>query len=266
MLVAAVQVDAQEDEAASFARVEALARRAVDRGARLVAFPENVLWEGHCRPEDPRRHPLEEWEPRFARLARDLKVTLATGTLREPAPDGKVWNTLLVLGPDGSRLGRYRKIHLFDVDVPGGPRERESEQVAPGDGPVTCEVPGLGTVGLSVCYDLRFPELYRALVDQGARALLVPASFALMTGKDHWQVLLRARAIENQCFVIAPGQYGKKPGGRVRFGQSVVVDPWGTVLAQARDVAEDVVVADLDLAHQDTIRRGLPCLQHRRVK
>jgi deaminated glutathione amidase len=257
-----VQVDSNDDEARNWERMRTLAARARDRGAELVCFPENALWEGTA----PRRHALEEWEPRLAGLARELGVTLASGSIREPAPDGRAWNTSLVHGPDGARLGRYRKLHLFDVDVPGGPCERESEQIAPGEEVVTVEVPGLGTVGLTICYDLRFPELFRALVDKGARAVLVPSSFALMTGKDHWQVLLRARAIENQVHVIAAGQWGKKPGGRVRFGQSLIADPWGSVLACARDQAEDVVVSELDLAHQDQVRRGLPCLRHRRLK
>lgn len=263
-LVAAIQLDSQDDVERNWANLQGLARRARDRGAQLIVFPENSLYEGRDRVL---RHPLEEWGPRFSELARELGCTLVPGTLREPGPSEELrYNTLLVYGPSGDELARYRKIHLFDVDVPGGPSERESADVAPGPSePVVVEVEGIGPVGLTVCYDLRFPELFRALVQQGARTVLVPSSFALGTGKDHWRVLLRARAIENQLNVIAPNQIGKKPNGRTRYGKSVIVDPWGDILGQARDVAGDVVLAELDFAYQDRVRKLLPCLTHRRI-
>lgn len=264
-LVAAIQLDSGDDEARNWERARALAARARERGARVVALPENLLYEG----SDPtRQHPLEEWEPRFAALARELGVVLLPGTVREPVPGDptRTYNTLLVYAPGGERLAQYRKIHLFDVDVPGGPSERESDVIAPGaPEPVVVDLPGLGRAGLSICYDLRFPELYRALVSRGARVLFAPASFALMTGKAHWETLLRARAIENQAWVVAPGQSGKKPNGRDKFGNTLVVDPWGTVVARAREVREDVVMADVDLAYQDDVRRSIPCLSHRRL-
>ncbi|RMG15297.1 MAG: carbon-nitrogen hydrolase family protein [Planctomycetota bacterium] len=261
VLVAAVQLDSGEDEERNFARARELCLRARARGAEFVCLPENVLYEG---PDTARRHPIEHWEERFAALARELGCPLAAGTLREPAGD-RAHNTLLLFAGDGRTLARYRKIHLFDVDVPGGPRERESEAIAPGaPEPTAAEVPGLGTVGLSICYDLRFPELYRALAARGARILLVPASFALGTGKDHWITLLRARAIENTAYVIAPDQFGRKAHGRVKFGKSAIVDPWGTVLAQARE-GEDVVLAEIDFDLLARVRRALPCLEHRRL-
>ncbi|HBP21187.1 MAG TPA: hydrolase [Planctomycetes bacterium] len=263
-LVAAVQLDSQDDVGRNWSTLQDLARRARDRGAQLIVFPENSLYEGRDRAL---RHPLDEWGPRLSELARELGATLVPGTLREPGPSAELrYNTLLVYGPDGSELARYRKIHLFDVDVPGGPSERESADVAPGPSePLLVEVEGLGAVGLTVCYDLRFPELFRALVGKGARTVLVPSSFALGTGKDHWRVLLRARAIENQLHVIAPNQIGLKPNGRTRYGKTMIVDPWGDVLAQARDVAGDVVVAELDFAYQERVRSLLPCLTHRRL-
>ncbi|MCO5167352.1 MAG: carbon-nitrogen hydrolase family protein [Planctomycetes bacterium] len=265
VLVAAIQVDSTDDEERNWSRAEALARQARARGAEVVALPENLLYEGS---DLERRHPLEEWEPRLAALARELEVTLLPGTLREPVEGDptRAYNTLLAYGPDGARLARYRKIHLFDVDVPGGPSERESEVIAAGaPEPVVVDLPPLGRAGLSVCYDLRFPELFRALVARGARVLFVPASFALMTGKAHWEPLLRARAIENLAWVVAPGQSGRKPNGRLKFGNTMIVDPWGTVVARAREVAEDVVVAEVDLAYQDEVRRAIPCLSHRRL-
>ena len=261
--VAAIQLDAQDDEARNLARARELVLRARDLGARLIALPENVLYEG---PDGERRHPLPEWEPRLAALAREAQAVLVAGSLREPEDGGeRAWNTCLVFAPDGERLARYRKIHLFDVDVPGGPVERESQYIRPGQEPLVVDLPGLFPLGLGVCYDLRFPELFRTLVERGARVVALPTSFALMTGKDHWEVLVRARAIENQVFMVAPGQFGKKPHGRVKYGGTMIVDPWGTVLARAGEVPEQVVLAELDLERQDQVRRALPCLEHRRL-
>ena len=263
VVVAAIQLDSQDDEGRNFARARELALRARERGARLIAFPENLLYEGD---DGARRHPLPEWEPRLGELARELQAFLLAGSLREPMDGGeRAWNTSLLFDPRGERLARYRKIHLFDVDVPGGPVEQESRYIAPGAEPVVVELPGLFKLGLSVCYDLRFPELYRALVDRGAQVVAIPASFALMTGKDHWDVLVRARAIEDQVFVLAPGQFGKKPHGRVKFGGTMIVDPWGVVLGRAPEAADQVVLAELDLERQERIRAALPCLSHRRL-
>ncbi len=260
-LVAAVQMNSADDEEANFARARELGLRARDRGVRLVVFPENLLYEGS---DQSRRHPRAEWEPRFAELARELGCSLVAGTIREPAGE-LAHNTCLVFGPDGERLASYRKIHLFDVDVPGGPVERESAYVQPGPlTPVVVRIPEVGLVGLTICYDLRFPELYRELTRLGARTLLVPASFALGTGKDHWLALLRARAIENQAFVIAPDQCGKKSHGRTKFGKTAIFGPWGTLLGCSRE-GEDVVVCELDFKDQDRVRSALPCLEHRRL-
>ncbi len=262
-LVAAIQLDSGEDEEHNFARARALVLRARERGARVVALPENLLYEGTDRD---RRHPLEEWEPRLAGLARESEAALVAGSIREPGPAGKAYNCCLVFGPDGQRLARYRKIHLFDVDVPGGPVERESDHYHGGEPePVVVDLPHLGPTGLAICYDLRFPELFRALVARGARTIMLPSSFALGTGKDHWLTLLKARAIENQCFVVAPDQFGLKQPRRMKFGKTAIVDPWGQVLAQAAERAEDVVVAELDFADLARIRRALPCLDHRRL-
>lgn len=260
-LVAAVQVNSGEDSEHNFARAEVLARRASARGACLVAFPENLLYEGSDRT---RRQDPAEWGPRFAALARELEITLVAGSVREPAGE-LAYNTTLVYGPDGSELARYRKIHLFDVDVPGGQVERESEYITPGPlEPVVFEAPGVGTVGLTICYDLRFPALFQRLVDAGARTIVLPASFALGTGKDHWLTLLKARAIENQVYLLAPDQHGLKPHGRQKFGKTAILDPWGSVIGLARDQDEDLVVCELDFGYLERVRASLPCLQHRR--
>ena len=200
----------------------------------------------------------------MADLARATRVHLLLGGFPERSEEPRlIHNTSVVLDPDGQVVATYRKIHLFDVDLPGGARFRESDAVKPGVEPVIAALP-FGAVGLSVCYDLRFPELYRALAARGARILAVPAAFTAETGKDHWHVLLRARAIENQAFVLAPAQFGTHGGKRASYGHALVIDPWGVVLAESGN-HEGVAVADLDLAYQDEVRRTLPCLRHRRL-
>jgi len=179
------------------------------------------------------------------------------------ADDARPHNTLLAVGPDGETLATYRKIHLFDVELGSGGSYSESAATTPGTSVVVVEVGGF-KLGLSICYDLRFPELYRALSEQGAEVLLVPAAFTLHTGKDHWHVLLRARAIEAQAFVVAAAQYGAHPGARQTYGHSLVVDPWGTVIAEASD-GVGIVSATLERERLDAVRRSLPSLTHRKL-
>jgi predicted amidohydrolase len=168
----------------------------------------------------------------------------------------------VLINRDGEVVAQYRKIHLFDVDLANGEKHYESERIVPGDQVVTAEIDGI-TFGLTVCYDLRFPELYRSLALRGAQVLLVPAGFTLHTGRDHWEVLLRARAIENLCYVVAPAQVGKYPPNRECFGRSMIIDPWGLVLAQAQDMPT-VIMAEIDLAQIEHARAQIPCLGHRR--
>jgi predicted amidohydrolase len=186
------------------------------------------------------------------------------GSFHETGPDaGRTYNTSLVFDRGGELAASYRKIHLYDVEIPGRVSYQESRTVAPGTETVVVDVEGV-RVGLSICYDLRFPELYRRLAVAGAQVLVVPAAFMMHTGRDHWEVLLRARAIENQCYVLAAGQIGDHEPGRTCFGRSMVIDPWGTVLAQAPDTI-GVTVADVDLARLATIREELPSLANRRI-
>ncbi|HET7177775.1 MAG TPA: carbon-nitrogen hydrolase family protein, partial [Solirubrobacterales bacterium] len=192
--------------------------------------------------------------------ARELGIHLLAGSIAERGPE-KAFNTSVLIGPDGDDLAVYRKIHMFDVDV-GGVSYRESEREQGGGEIVTAPLGEL-IAGLTVCYDLRFPELYRILAVRGARVITVPSAFTLATGRDHWEVLLRARAIENQVFVLAPNQVGEAPPHHSSYGRSAIVDPWGVVLATAPD-GERFVAADLDLAAQERIRASLPSLANRR--
>jgi predicted amidohydrolase len=265
MLLAAAQMTSGADKARNLEMAERLIRKAARSGARLIGLPENFSWMG---PEDHRKENAEALDgptlTAMAALARELGVTLLAGSVLEAgAPGGRLYNTSVLLGPDGSRLGVYRKIHLFDVEVGDGQTYRESAAVAPGDQVVVAEAP-VGQVGLSVCYDLRFPELYRALAAKGAVLLTVPAAFTLATGKDHWEVLLRARAIENQAYVLAPAQQGRHVKDRQTWGHAMLVDPWGLVTARASE-GEGLAMGEFDPDLLARIRRTLPALQHRRL-
>jgi len=264
-LIAAVQMASGADKAQNLATAERLVRRAAERGAVLVGLPENVAWMG---PEAERTSAAEPLDgptlAHFAALARSLGIHLLAGSVLESgAPGGRLHNTSVLFGPAGERLAVYRKMHLFDVEVGDGQTYRESEAVAPGSEVVLAETP-LGRIGLSICYDLRFPELYRALSARGAVVLTVPSAFTLATGKDHWEVLLRARAIENQAYVLAPAQGGRHPGDRLTYGHALVADPWGLVVARASE-GEGVAVAEMDPSLLDRVRGRLPALKHRRL-
>lgn len=274
--VAAVQLTSTEDVAQNLATACRLVRDAAERGAQLVGLPENFAYLGSDRdhrlaiaePLDPDRDgAISSPRPILAAmiaLTREVGVHLLLGGFPErgQAP-GRIRNTAVLLGPDGGIGARYRKIHLFDVDTPAGTRFRESEAIEAGSDVVVAPFPW-GGLGLSVCYDLRFPELYRRQSAAGARVLAVPSAFTAETGKDHWHVLLRARAIENQSFVLAPAQFGLHGGQRRSYGHALIVDPWGTVLAECGD-HPGVAIADLDFRYQDAVRARLPCLSHRRL-
>ncbi|HEX8626542.1 MAG TPA: carbon-nitrogen hydrolase family protein [Catenuloplanes sp.] len=265
MRVAVCQLNARDDRAANLTVARELLDRAAAAGADLAVLPEYV---DHLGPADsaPEPEPVDgEFASFFADAARDLRMWVLAGSFHEVGPDAdRTYNTSLVFDRDGRLAATYRKIHLYDVEIAGRVSYRESATVAPGGDPVVVDVEGT-RVGLSICYDLRFPELYRQLaVAGGATVLVVPAAFMLHTGRDHWEVLLRARAIENQCFVVAAGQFGDHDPGRTCFGRSMVIDPWGTVLAQAPDTV-GMVVVDLDLARLATIREQLPSLANRRL-
>lgn len=261
--VALVQLDARDDVGANIDAAVTLADEAAAGGARLVALPEYLQYRG---PDDgfrasARPIPGPHTEP-FAEVARRHGTWILVGSTAETSPDpARPYNTSALIGPDGSLAATYRKVHLFDVTVEAGPVDTESARVTAGDRTVTADVDG-AILGLSICYDLRFPELYRALALAGAQVLTVPAAFAERTGRDHWEVLLRARAIENGAFVLAPAQIGGPPG-QPAFGRSMVIDPWGTIVAQAPDTI-GIIRAELDLERVASVRRQIPVLANRR--
>src|SRR5712691_11874109 len=260
--VACVQMTSLADKAANLEAAERLVARAASTGADVVVLPEkwNVIGGAevlHAAAESLEGKSVES----MAAWARGHGITLVGGSITERREGReKLSNTSLVFDPEGTIVATYRKIHLFDVEV-GGVVYRESEAEEPGDEAVVVQVEGWG-IGLSVCYDVRFPELYRILALEGAELVTVPAHFTTPTGKDHWHVLLRARAIENQLYVAAAAQVGETLPGKPAYGRSLIADPWGTVLAQAPDI-ETVIAAELDRARLQEIRAKLPSLANR---
>jgi predicted amidohydrolase len=266
-LAAVVQMTSTSDEEGNWQSVSALIEAAAGRGARFVATPENTNYLGPHEEKVRRAQPLDGSTcTAFAGLAARLGIHLLLGSFNETGPDaGRCHNTSVLFGPAGERLAVYRKIHLFDIDHSDEVRFRESETCAPGSHVVVAET-GIGRIGLSICYDLRFGELYRALVERGAEILMVPSAFTLTTGRDHWAELLRARAIETQCYVLAPAQCGHHDdrGLRESFGHAMIVDPWGHVVAMASD-GTGLALAEIDLERVARIRRAMPVQAHRRL-
>jgi len=263
-LMGAVQMTSTADHGRNLDTALRLVNEAADLGAKLVGLPENFAYMG---PEEGRLATAETVEgPTLGALrevARKRSIFIVAGSIAEKSANPKMTaNTSAVIADDGSIVAVYRKIHLFDVNIPDGARYAESEVVIPGDKVVVAPTT-LGRIGLTVCYDLRFPELYRKLASLGAEVITIPAAFTLFTGKDHWEVLIRARAIENLAYVIAPAQVGRHSANRQTFGNAMIVDPWGVVLACAPD-KETAIVAELDRERLDEVRRRLPALTHRR--
>jgi deaminated glutathione amidase len=265
VLAAAVQMTSTADVERNLDTAERLVGEAAARGAQLVGLPENFAFLRSEGDPSPEPQPLDgAWVRRMRELARRHHLTLLLGSLPERAAgDTRAYNTSVLIGPDGVTIASYRKMHLFDIDLPGLEHLKESRSVVAGETLVVADSPA-GPIGLSICYDVRFPELYRALSRQGARVLAVPSAFTDRTGKDHWEVLLRARAIENLAYVFAPAQAGRHGKGRASHGHAMIVDPWGAVLAQVPE-GEGLAVAALDFERQDRLRRELPALTHRRL-
>ncbi len=270
MRAAVVQLNSQDDVGHNFARVRHWVAQAAAAGAELVALPENFAFIG----EDAGKREIAEAVHRtggaygpivtlLLEAAAKHGVWVLGGGLPERSADpSRPFNSSVLVSPEGAVVAVYRKVHLYDVSLSDGTSFRESAATTPGDEIVTADVLG-ARVGLSVCYDVRFPELYRQLVNAGARVVTVPSAFTVTTGKDHWHVLLRARAIENQVYVLAPAQHGKHPRGRQTYGKSLIADPWGGVIAQCSE-GEGFAVASLDFDYLEQVRASLPALGHRK--
>jgi len=262
--IAACQMNSQNDKNANLKTAERLIDEAAADGAHMVALPEtfNMLgtWEDMLNDAEPVPGPSSEF---LKHKAIEHGIYIHGGSILEKIPNSKkVWNTTLVFDPKGEITACYRKIHLFDIHIEGQSNYNESASVEGGEEMVTFEGE-FGRFGLTICYDIRFPELYRALTLAGARVIFLPAAFTLYTGKDHWEPLIQARAIENQVYMVSPAQIGSHPPGKQCFGSAMIVDPWGTIVARAPE-RECVIYADIDTANQDKVRAELPALTHRR--
>lgn len=264
--VAAIQMNSGADVAANLEQAAQFIAKAARAGATLVVLPENFA----CMParkgdiggvaEEEGAGPIQDFLSTQSRLNR---VWLVGGTAPLRAPADKVHASCLVFDSEGQRVARYDKMHLFDVDLAGGESYRESRQIAAGERVVVCDTP-VGRLGLAVCYDLRFPELFRAMLAGGVDLIALPSAFTAQTGRAHWEVLLRARAIENSAYVIAPDQCGRHASGRTTHGDSMVVNPWGEVLDRLPS-GSGYAIAEIDPAELARVRESLPSLAHRRI-
>lgn len=264
MKAAVVQLHIGENVQENLETAIGLVQRAASNGADIVVLPEMVDFMGDADLVAREKTDIPGAISRqFSDVAKELGIWLLAGSIHENIADQpRTYNTSVLFNRKGDEVARYRKLHLYDVQIPGRVDSLESRTIAPGSEIVSADIEG-HTAGLSICYDLRFPELYRELADRGAEIVFMPAAFTLFTGKDHWEVLIRARAIENQCFMLASGQQGVNKKGEATYGRSMIVDPWGTVLATAPD-GNGFAMADLDFEAMARIRRELPSLANRR--
>lgn len=261
--VAIIQMNSQDDKRANIATALELIDRAAATGARLVALPEVWPYLGPDESQDPAETipgPITEL---LAQRARRHRIYIHSGSIYEKRPgDPGMYNTTVVLDPTGEIIARYSKIHMYDVVLDGVAEYQESASITPGDEIAMTEIDGI-PVGLTICYDLRFPELFRILALKGVQAIILPAAFTLMTGKDHWEPLIRARAIENELYMIAPAQWGTHPPGKWCYGRSMVVDPWGTVVSTVSD-GVGIATAIIEPSRVEAVRRQIPSLANRR--
>ncbi|BAZ42974.1 nitrilase/cyanide hydratase and apolipoprotein N-acyltransferase [Calothrix sp. NIES-4101] len=263
-LAAAIQMTSVPDVSKNLAQAEEFIDLAVNQGAQLVGLPENFAFMGEENEKLAQANSIAQETEKFLKtMAQRYQVTILGGGFPVPTESGKVYNTALLVDANGHELSRYHKVHLFDVNVPDGNTYRESSTVMAGkELPEICVTEKLGNIGLSVCYDVRFPELYRHLSEKGADILFVPAAFTAFTGKDHWQVLLQARAIENTCYIIAPAQTGINYARRQTHGHAMIIDPWGVILADAGE-KPGIAIAEINPSRLEQVRRQMPSLQHR---
>ena len=260
--VGVVQMDTRGDYDANMEAACRFIDEAAGKGAKLVAFPEVFNYIG-TEPRDPEEIPGGPTITLMAKKAREHGIWIHCGSISEVNPDGdRKFNTTALLDPQGEVVAKYRKLHAFDITLKDGTQTRESDKMKPG-GDIVMVDTELGRLGFSICYDIRFPEMYRYMAINGCQVIFTPANFQMQTGKDHWEIILRTRAVENTCYIVAPAQIGIKRGKSMSFGSSLVADPWGTVIAKAKETA-GVVMAEIDLDYLDRIRADLPCLKNRR--
>lgn len=262
-IAAAIQMDSQDDKSANLAVAEGYIREAAAQGARLVVLPETMNYIGRDIAGEAESIPHGLTFQKMAELARELGIWLEAGSIYESNPEdpSRPFNTTFLIRPDGTLAAKYAKLHPFDVVLPNGVTSRESDRVCPGKVLAAADTE-LGKLGLAICYDVRFGEIFRLMALDGARIFAVPANFTVNTGKDHWETLVRARAIENECYVIAPNQMGKKPRFTA-YGNSMIVDPWGTVIARASE-KPGVITAEIDLEYVTKVRQSTFTLDNRR--
>lgn len=262
LIVAAVQMNSTDRVSDNLSRAENLICQAAERGAKLVALPENFAYLRSESEKIEYKQSLDgELVAWMKALATRLQIFLLAGSFPEAIPESeKIYNTCLLINPQGQIIAHYRKIHLFDATLSDGTVLMESRYVEAGQDLVLATVDER-KVGVTICYDLRFPELYRKLAKAGADAIFIPSAFTLQTGRDHWEPLIRARAIENQVYIIAPAQFGQHTPRRASYGRAMIVDPWGTVIAKASD-RESIIIAELDFEYLTKIRNLMPCQQH----
>lgn len=264
MKVAAIQLNSKDNKQTNLEKIEKYIRLAVADGAEFVSLPEycNFMGADEDKAKNAELIPEGPTATLLANLAKEHKIYLHVGSIIEKYTDEKSYNTSFVINPDGEVINKYRKIHLFDIEIENVSAYKESSKIEGGSSPVMVDLP-FGKAGLSICYDLRFPELYRNYALNEAKVLLIPAAFTRYTGMLHWEVLLRARAIENQCYVIAAGQFGTNQPGKECYGNSLIIDPWGTVVARASE-GEGIICADIKDELVQGERESIPCLSHRK--
>lgn len=263
-LAAAIQMTSTPDLNSNLAQAEELIELAVRQGAELVGLPENFSFMGPEEDKVAQAKAISSQSEKFLKMmAQRFQINILGGGFPVPEPTGKAYNTALLIGPNGQELTRYNKVHLFDVNVPDGNNYQESRTVKAGEKmPTVYASQDYGNLGFSICYDVRFPELYRHQSQQRAEVMFIPAAFTAYTGKDHWQVLLQARAIENTCYIIAPAQTGKHYATRQCHGHAMIIDPWGLVLADAGE-QPGVAIAEINPTRLEQVRRQMPSLQNR---
>lgn len=260
--VGLIQLNAQADFESNLEKITSMVDEAAQNGAKLISLPENMNQITAVREDFVIEEIPGKTINKMSELAKKHKAWIHCGSIKEYNSNGKPFNTTVMLNPQGEIIAEYRKLHLFDVDLKDGGSFKESDKNSPGSDIVNVQT-DIGNLGLTICYDIRFPELYRLLTLNGAEVIFVPANFTYQTGKAHWSTLLRARAIENGVYILATGQCGQKPNV-VAYGHSMIIDPWGTVLAEAQE-EETVIYADIDLDYIPKVREQVPSLSNRRA-